>query len=153
MSFCVAEVFFSFFEEEENYIQEMYRSLINNPEYYAVTRRITTKRIQWPFKKKYNNCPRKRIKAVKKWRGKRIKASCPKAAVFLKWIHFFPQDFHSRKRIPTDSRNMRKKKKKKEKKTRAKKKARVLRDPRTRHPSIYITSSTPAPFLRNSLLS
>lgn len=47
----------SFFQKEENYIREVCRSLINNPEYYAVTRRIMTnnkrdsmavqKEIQW----------------------------------------------------------------------------------------------------------
>lgn len=145
----------SFFQKEENYIREVCRSLINNPKYYAVTRRIMTnnkrdsmavqKEIQWLSTET-------RIKAVEMKREEDQERCVRRQQSFWSEFIFFGKTFIHAKGFER-TRWIWERKKKKEKKTRAEKKARVLRDPRTRHPPIYITSSTPAPFLRIPLLS
>jgi len=83
------------------------------------------KEIQWLFGE-----VRIKVVGIKRKEDQR----CPKVTIFLNWIHFFDKTFIHAK----DSDEFAKYEKKDEG---SKERTRITRDPRTRHPPIYITSS------------
>lgn len=98
----------------------------------------------WSFKKKYN-CPRNENKGSRNKAKKRISV-VRRPTVFFNWIHFF----RGKTFIHTERSNeLAEYEKEKKRRQGRKRKSRFLRDPRTRHPPIYIIASSTRAFSPN----